>query len=73
MSALASITTMTIVLLTTVIGLGATVILTAVWQQNRPRCARCEQTKPKSKLMKFYSADMCEPCHNIASYYNQLQ
>jgi hypothetical protein len=61
------------VVLTIVILSGLTIMF-AIRRQNRCFCTRCTKTMPKAKLVKFMGKfDMCEPCENIASYYNQQQ
>jgi hypothetical protein len=47
-------------------------VTTAIMLQNRPRCVRCTQHKPAAELVDFLGVKMCEPCENIASYYNQV-
>jgi hypothetical protein len=61
------------IILTIVILSGLTAML-IIRRQNRCRCIRCTKAMPKEKLVKFMGQfDMCEPCENIASYYNQQQ
>ena len=46
-----------------------------VWNQYYyTHCTRCTKKMLKTQTVSFLGvADMCEPCENIASYYNQQQ
>lgn len=66
-----SITMMFVVMMSSVLAIGGIAILMVCKIQDRPKCTRCGAHHPKANLVKFLTVDMCEPCMNIAHYYNQ--
>jgi hypothetical protein len=48
-------------------------VMTVIKMQNRRFCTRCAKPMPDAELVEFLGVKMCEPCENIASYYDQIQ
>ena len=65
-----SITMMFTMMILGVMAIGGAVIFVTCKVQDRPKCTRCGTHHPKANLVEFLTVPMCEPCENIAQYYN---